>query len=490
MPLGIEGFTYADLYAPSRLSDLYDEFCQHAAEADAALWTEWEAYRTAPDEPRPALVVSDLIVRMAPHVSRFIGRLFQVEMPAGEVRAQTFELDTLFRFKTDFVRGRAALLVKGGAHVPHDPADAAVVTRLVAPFSNLDGERAVAAAGCALLDREAALGESGSDPEKAAVAADIDALKRWCASHLHDPPFSSWVTLRFPERRRDGFTLTDARWGTREVLDHVHYCVLCHERDEDSCSKGLRDKTGTVLSNPLGIPLNGCPLDEKISEMHMARKAGDVIGALAIVVLDNPMVPGTGHGICDDCMKACIYQQQEPVNIPQIETGVLADVLQLPWGVEIYGLLTRWNPLHVKRPFALPYNGRNVLVVGFGPAGYTLAHYLLNEGFGVVAIDDSTIEQLPAPLHFTLARRDRLRIYDGKRFGATMQIEDTWGHWFDHIAFASSAGKSVVMAMASAKHGYQHVVALFDDGAAAADPGAQSGRDAKWSQLVQRLDDE
>ena len=88
------------------------------------------------------------------------------------------------------------------------------------------------------------------------------------------------------------------------------------------------------------------------------------------------MCPGTGHRICNDCMKACIYQKQEPVNIPQIETGVLTDVLELPWGFEIYGLLTRWNPLNVRRPYALPYNGKNVLVVGLGPAGYTLAHYL------------------------------------------------------------------------------------------------------------------
>jgi hypothetical protein len=33
-------------------------------------------------------------------------------------------------------------------------------------------------------------------------------------------------------------------------------------------------------------------------------------------------------------MKACIYQKQEPVNIPQIETGVLTDVLRMPYGVE------------------------------------------------------------------------------------------------------------------------------------------------------------
>ncbi len=283
------------------------------------------------------------------------------------------------------------------------------------------------------------------------------------------------------------------------MLSEIHYCVLCHERDKDSCSKGLRDKEGRITDNPLGIPLPGCPLDQKISEEHMVRKAGDAIGALAIIAIDNPMCPGTGHRICNDCMKACIYQKQEPVNIPQVETGTLTDVLGMPWGVEIYGLLTRWNPLNVRRPYALPYNGRNILVVGLGPAGYTLSHYLLNEGFGVVAIDGLKIEPLPAALtgetatgrvapqplerwediyrrldervlegfggvseygitvrwdknfltllHLTLARRDRLRIYGGVRFGGTLPIEDAWQYGFDHIAIASGAGRPTVIDM-------------------------------------------
>ena len=187
-----------------------------------------------------------------------------------------------------------------------------------------------------------------------------EALKRWCAARLHDRAYRDWVIFRFPEnvepfhlvdvehpdprlpealtgpdwrlRRRDGFTLTDARMRPREVLSEIHYCVLCHERDKDSCSKGLHDKDGTVSVNPLGIELDGCPLDEKISEMHALRKAGDAVGALALVIVDNPMCPGTGHRICNDCMKSCIYQKQEPVNIPQIETGVLTDVLGLPFG--------------------------------------------------------------------------------------------------------------------------------------------------------------
>ena len=133
---------------------------------------------------------------------------------------------------------------------------------------------------------------------------------------------------------------------------------MCHERDKDTCAKGIKTDDGKIAINPLDIPLAGCPLDEKISEMHYMRKNGDAIGALALVMISNPMCPGTGHRICNDCMKACIYQKQDPVNIPQIETAVLTDTLNLPWGVEIYGLLTRWNPLNIGRPYALPYNGK------------------------------------------------------------------------------------------------------------------------------------
>ena len=244
----------------------------------------------------------------------------------------------------------------------------------------------------------------------------------------------------------------------------------------------------------MGITLPGCPLDEKISEMHTARKRGDAIGALAIVTVDNPMCPGTGHRICNDCMKACIYQKQEPVNIPQVETGVLTDVLNLPFGVEIYGFLTRWNPLNIARPYALPYNGRNVLVVGLGPAGYTLSHYLLNEGFGVVAIDGLKIEPLPddivgahqhpprpirawseiyKPLegrvlegfggvseygitvrwdknfltliHLTLARREKFKVYGGVRFGGALPIEEAWTTGIDHVAIAAGAGRPTII---------------------------------------------
>jgi NADPH-dependent glutamate synthase beta subunit-like oxidoreductase/NAD(P)H-flavin reductase len=517
--LGIPGYSFTDLHDPERLSSLYERFCEQVNADNPALWREWDIYRRDPDAPRPPIALSNLLIAMAPHVSRFITRLFDVERPLTAIVRATEEQDALFRFKVDFVRRRALPLLKGGAHVVSTSEDDAVVEAMIAAAGTSDRELAVAKAGCRLLDRE-----KTASPQPLAPDRDNESLKRWCAARIHDPAYRSWVIFRFPEnveafhlvdvqrpdpalpeamigpdwrlRRRDGFTLTDPRMNPREVLSEIHYCVLCHERDKDSCSKGLHDKDGTVTVNPLGIELAGCPLGEKISEMHALRKGGDAIGALALVAIDNPMCPGTGHRICNDCMKSCIYQKQEPVNIPQIETGVLTDVLALPWGVEIYGLLTRWNPLNVRRPYALPYNGKNVLVVGLGPAGYTLAHYLVNEGFGVVGIDGLKIEPLPEPLtgsdatppepvrdwseiyrqlddrvlegfggvseygitvrwdknfltllHLTLARRRGLRMFGGVRFGGTVPIEDAWAYGFDHVAIAAGAGKPTIIDM-------------------------------------------
>ena len=79
-----------------------------------------------------------------------------------------------------------------------------------------------------------------------------------------------------------------------------------------------------------------------------------------------------------------------------METRTLRDVLELPWGFGIYSLLTRWNPLDLTRPLPRPASGRKVLVAGMGPAGYTLAHHLLNDGHAVVGVDGLKIEPLPA----------------------------------------------------------------------------------------------
>ena len=76
---GVPGYTFADLHDPERLASLYERFCEGVQAADPAFWSEWDAYRREPDAPRSALALSNLLIGMAPHVSRFVTRLFQVE---------------------------------------------------------------------------------------------------------------------------------------------------------------------------------------------------------------------------------------------------------------------------------------------------------------------------------------------------------------------------------------------------------------------------
>ena len=197
-------------------------------------------------------------------------------------------------------------------------------------------------------------------------------------------------------------------------------------------------------------------------------------------------------------MKACIYQKQDPVDIPQSETRLLKDVLALPWGFEVYSLLTRWNPLNLRRPLPREATGKRVLVVGLGPAGFTLAHHLLNDGHAIVGIDGLKIEPLAPELsgvdvhgervayapvrdiealrepledrvmagfggvaeygitvrwdknflkliRILLERRERFALHGGVRFGGTLDAEGAFALGFDHIALCAGAGKPTVL---------------------------------------------
>lgn len=525
MPLGFPGYTFADLHRTDRLGDLFDTFRDWLAREAPVVAERYERYLSERGTGWLPTEVSALLVDAGRALDDFLALLFHQQQASAAQRAAVERDRPILWFKREFVQRR---VVKGKAAegaATHDAAGLARAARAAAEAAAGDvdagdAELRMATAAQRLAERVRAT----ADEE---AARQLEAIEQWCRACLADraqnDSVRTWVSFRIPEtldyqhlvhvvrgngglpeemtgeehrrRRRDGFHLTDPRYTRREVTAESDYCIFCHDRNKDSCSKGLREKDGAAKRNPLGIELEGCPLEEKISEMHLLRNEGRSIGALAVVMIDNPMCPGTGHRICNDCMKACIYQKQEPVNIPQIETGALTDVLALPYGPEMYFLLTRWNPLNVERPVALPYNGRNVLVVGMGPAGYTLAHYLLNEGFGVVGVDGLKIEPLdaaltgdgrpPAPLrdyagitadlaerpmrgfggvseygitvrwdknfltliHLALERRERFRLYGGVRFGGTLTIDDAWQAGFDHIALATGAGRPTIVDM-------------------------------------------
>lgn len=303
---------------------------------------------------------------------------------------------------------------------------------------------------------------------------------------------------------RDGFNLTDKGYSLNRVQGEANYCIFCHKQEKDSCRSGIKNPSTTPSAllgdqsfkiDSLGAELHGCPLDEKISEMNLLKSQGFSLAALAIAAVDNPMIAGTGHRICNDCMKSCIYQKQDPVDIPQIETRTLKDVLALPYGFEIYSLLTRWNPLNLEKNLPQKNTGKKVLVVGLGPAGYTLAHHLLNDGHEVVAIDGLKIEPLNSqisgidefgnrqkfkPIKFLdeiyeplesrliggfggvaeygitvrfdknflkiirllLERRKNFRMFGGIRFGSSITDKIAFEEYgFDHVALCIGAGR-------------------------------------------------
>jgi len=519
LELGLPGFSFLDLHQPERLADLQRAFLDEVGRSNSELGARWQRY-TSGSETLTAPAESQLLIDVARELSLFLARLFRLDDYREKRRDLLQKRQLVYRFRDRFVKKhvRAAQLAPGqSAAAVRERAQALLDSLPGIPGIDLDAEERYAARVWNLLER--------SD---AAAELELLALDFKLRREAHDPELAGWRSLREPKpvdfekglvaymrpladlpeaiegdpthfRLRDGFTLTDARGTLGEILNEIDQCVFCHEREKDSCSRGMIDKkTKARAKNPLGVELDGCPLEERISEMHMLMAEGDPLGALTLVMLDNPMCPGTGHRICNDCMKACIYQKQEPVNIPQIETNVLTDVLNFPHGPEIYLLLTRWNPLRKDRPHALPYNGINVLVVGMGPAGYTLAHYLCQEGFGVVGVDGLKIEPLPGQWtgnvgagevpgalaewnklvgaldervlsgfggvseygitvrwdknfltlpYLSLLRRENFQVHGGTRFGGNVDLEEIWKLGFDHVAIATGAGKPTIVEM-------------------------------------------
>ena len=509
------GLEFADLYERDGLARIDALFVDDLAAADADLAARLDAARAAPAS-LDAKETSRLVVDLATPVEAFVARLFGIEDAVARLTGEHHALAPLYRCKRLFVQRRAAKAFTAEEAAALD--SAALEKALEAQLGEAVTELALARKVVAWLEDEAAHADALDLALRFAAWATLSAEGRarfedgvlFKVPGKPEPerliPVESvahhgTATLRLPDghlRRREGFALTDAGCDLTGALDHANYCIFCHNQGKDSCATGLRDRDGAFRKSPFGVPLVGCPLEEKISEMNLVKAEGRGIGALAIAAVDNPLVAATGHRICNDCMKSCIYQKQDPVDIPALETRVLKDVLALPWGFEIYGLLTRWNPLDFARPVPRPESGRKVLVVGLGPAGFTLAHHLINDGHAVVAIDGLKIEPLPPEVsgvdaegnrvpfepvrdvdalyealdervmagfggvaeygitvrwnknflklvRLLLERRRAFAMFGGVRFGGTLTLDDAFAAGFDHVALAVGAGRPTVI---------------------------------------------
>ncbi len=513
--------TPEDLYSRDGLERLDARFSRFLRERDPVLATRLAAARADCD----ALArrdESDLWLALAPILDEFLCEVFSVAEAVDALIKRQRDLEIVFDVRRKFVQRHVAkrATAKDAARIDGAEALATLESHLRGPFDELHFARAVVS----WLDRE-----SQCRPELAAAERFVtwvvfapagrkrfghhalfqvpqkrDPLNR-VATRATQNGHVAWreAPAEQPLRQRRGFELSDAGCDLPGGLGEIHYCIYCHHQEKDSCSSGLRASSAAFQQSALGVAQTGCPLGERISEMHEAKRRGHVLSALAIACVDNPMLAGTGHRICNDCMVSCVYQKQnrDPVNIPQAETRILKDVLELPWGFEMYSLLTRWNPLNFRRPLPRPPSGRSVLIVGAGPAGYTLAHHLLNDGHAVAVIDGLKIEPLPpgpcgfitggdvrfelirdvadlreplgerisagfggvaeygitvrwdknflTVLRLLLERREAFALLGSMRFGGALGIEDAFALGFGHVALCMGAGRPTILEIAN-----------------------------------------
>ena len=512
------GITLGDLYSLEGLYRIDGLFLDHLQQSDARLWDSLHAARAAPEALGQRLE-SELLMALAPHVQDFLGILFGISTDILALISKYHALAPLYACKRLFVQRRAMRAIRASAAMSLDgPALLAEVETLLGEaFTELAFARAV----MTWLEHETAHADQLEIATRYAAwrvhvgsAALEESSILFCFPSRRDPlhlveavteTYLGLDCLRLPPhrplRRRDGFCLTDPGYSREKVLDEAHHCILCHHQGKDSCAKGMKDQmTGEWKQNVLGRWIVGCPLEEHISEFQELMVHGDVIAALSLITVTNPLVAGTGHRICNDCMVGCIYHNKNltPVNIPQVETRVVRDVLALPYGFEVYSLLTRWNPLNIRSPLPKHDSGHTVLVVGLGPAGYTLAHYLLNDGHTVVAIDGLKLEPMAPELsgvqitgarvpflpirditalweslstrtmagfggvaeygvtvrwdknflkiiRLLLERRAHFALFGGVRLGGTLTPELAFAMGFDHMALCLGAGQPTIL---------------------------------------------
>ena len=70
------------------------------------------------------------------------------------------------------------------------------------------------------------------------------------------------------------------------------------------------------------------------------------------------------------------------------------------------------------------------------------------EGFGGVSEYGITVrwdKNFLTLIHLTLARREKLRIYGGVRFGGALPLEEAWDYGIDHVAIAAGAGRPTII---------------------------------------------
>lgn len=481
------GLDFVDLNSLQGLRKLDEIFLNFLRSYSYSLYENILSLRANPDQVDQKYY-SDFLLEISPIFDDFLAELFAIKQEIVNIRLSHKEFDIIYECKRKFVQRVA---VKKYPYEKLQEIDFASVSNY------LEKLLGVGYHSCDKFARQVV--EWQLDDKK--YAFELDVAAKYAAFMVYNNVESQLFSLpkkidkdnlidpdkvaKYRNHTRIGFDYLDFTSNLDTVLNNTHYCIYCHKQEKDSCSKGLLD-----FLHKSNVPSkSGCPLKQKISEMNYVKSKGFNLAALAIIIIDNPMVAATGHRICNDCSNACIYQKQQPVDIPLVESNILETTLLLPYGVEIYLLLTNWNPLNIFAPLPnLPTNYK-VLIVGQGPAGFSLSHYLLRDGHDVVAIDGLKITPLPFDvskpikywvdykknlsekipggfggvveygitprwdknnltiLRLILQRNSRFKLFGGVSLGSNITMEQVFNLGFDHVALCTGAGKPKIVEM-------------------------------------------
>ena len=308
------GFSIADLYRQESLERLDGIFLQRLALNDGALHGRLLTARSAPDDISKR-DESALILAVAPVLEAFLIKFFGIAGAADALAGRHAELAPIYEVKRQFVQRQAAKLIP-----PEQASQSDGPALLHSLKGRMGGEFDELAFAKKIIEWQS---------DRANHSEILETARQYAAWAVHSPEgqrmHRKGVLFKMPSRtdplnlvpsalkaeiqgqmsfsiapeharRRDGFSLTDTGTDLCGALDQSNYCILCHTQQKDSCSIGLREKGAAdtlgpikFKKSPFDVPLNGCPLEEKISEFHTLNNLGYAIGALAVIVVDNPM---------------------------------------------------------------------------------------------------------------------------------------------------------------------------------------------------------
>lgn len=456
------------------LHDIDQEFIKFLAKHQPQICDQLMAYRLKTRLPKSEY--SEFIISLAPYLEDFIADKFQITQENNTLKTNSNAENIIFEARRKFAE-RYAL-----KHYSPDEFSTRDIQDISTKLKSLIGE---------LTQKNIAQNCLKWLEDKTRYSNEIDIAAQYCSQMvgmnsslaLFDIPrkinadnhIRQYRISQLEDKVKVGFDFRDCESQIDFAQTHANYCLYCHKQNKDSCSVGFtKEQDGSE---------GGCPLDQKISEMNLLRSQGYNIAALAVITIDNPLVALTGHRICNDCAKACIFQKQTPVNIPVIETNILESVLSLPYGVEIYYLLSQWNPLKLASYLPEANTNHSILVAGLGPAGIAASYYFCRQGYQVFAIDGLKILKcdldINKPIKYwqdiisdlservsqgfggvaeygitnrwnknflllariILERNSNFNYQGSVRLGSNLTISQAFDYGFDHIALCLGAGK-------------------------------------------------